>query len=334
MTKNSRFLGSLALIAAVAFPDTACAIRLHKKIDALPTRGLTLGVDGVRINYTQSLLLNDDRPTLVLIHGFGASLDAWNDIYSALAADHSVVRLDLKGAGFSDKPGDGRYAPADQARLLLRFLRALGLRRVVLVGHSLGAGIAILATLTNTQTPAEPAIEGLVLIDPAGYPQRFPFFIRILRNPVLRVLTRFESAEFKARYVLSETFAVKARVTDDRVQRYAYYLKLPGAEHALEATAHALSYGTVDEFSVQLGAIAVPTLIVWGARDPVFPVEQAAFFHRAIAGSVVSVLQESGHVPHEEQPEATLEILRRFLSSLSYLPALDAHHSTPYDNTR
>jgi pimeloyl-ACP methyl ester carboxylesterase len=48
----------------------------------------------------------------------------------------------------------------------------------------------------------------------------------------------------------------------------------------------------------------------------VFAVKQAEFFHRAIAGSVLSILPDSGHVPHEEQPEATLEILKRFLSSL------------------
>lgn len=310
---------SLSLLIGVASPATPCALQPRSDLDSrVPLPGLSLDVDGVRINYTSDVRANDDQPTLVLIHGFGASLDAWNDIYPALAAQRSVVRLDLKGAGFSDKPRNGQYAPADQAQLLLGFLRTLGLRRVVLVGHSLGAGIAIVATLANTPSPVGPAIEGLVLIDPAGYPQKFPFFIKVLRNPVLRFAARFRSADAKARYVLTHTFALNGRVTDERVQRYAYFLRLPGTERALEATAKALSYGTVDELSAQLGLLTVPTLIVWGAQDPVFAVEQAEFFHNAIAGSVVSVLPESGHVPHEEQPEATLEILQRFLSSLDH----------------
>ena len=309
-------VGSLSLLVAVLFAATACASHRPPGTNPrLPKPGLSVEVDGVHLNYTQSLRANDDQPTLVLVHGFGASLDAWNDIYPALAAGRSVVRLDLKGSGFSDKPRDGRYAPEDQARLLLGFLRVLELRRVVLIAHSLGGGIAIVATLRNAAEASGPRIEGLVLIDPAGYPQRFPSFITALRNPLLRFLSRAASPEFKARYVLMHSFALKARVTDERVQRYAYFLKRPGTEDALEATATSLSYGTVDEFSSQLSGLKIPTLIVWGGRDPVFAVSQAAFFHQAISHSVVEVLPDSGHVPHEEQPEATLEVLQRFLSS-------------------
>src|SRR6266496_2169668 len=110
----------LLLLVSVAF--TSGGLRSQPAVGSGdPVPALSVEVDGVRINYEQHLRSNDDRPTLVLIHGFGASLDTWNDIYPALTAERSVVRIDLKGSGFSDKPRDDRYAPADHARLLLGF---------------------------------------------------------------------------------------------------------------------------------------------------------------------------------------------------------------------
>ena len=64
-------------------------------------------------------------PALVMVHGFGACLETWHDVYPALAEEFSVVRLDLKGAGFSAKPRDERYALRDQAGIVLDFLKAL-----------------------------------------------------------------------------------------------------------------------------------------------------------------------------------------------------------------
>src|SRR5262245_29858203 len=116
---NPRFIGhhaTLWLIAALLAVSAACA---NTPTEALPrlVPARSLDISGVTINYAASLV-SSSAPVLVLIHGFGASLETWNDIYPALRAKYSVVRLDLKGHGFSSKPDDEQYTMEDQARLL------------------------------------------------------------------------------------------------------------------------------------------------------------------------------------------------------------------------
>ena len=102
-------------------------------------------VNGVRLNYQIGGLKQPRNvPVVVLVHGFGASLESWHDIYPHLCGDYQTVRVDLKGFGFSSKPKDSTYSLEDQAELLASFLKGLGLGRVVLVGHSYGGGVALL----------------------------------------------------------------------------------------------------------------------------------------------------------------------------------------------
>ena len=136
----------------------------------------------------------------------------------------------------------------------------------------------------------------------------------MLRNPITRFLSHFTPPEFRVRYVLKRSFAIAERITDERVRRYAFYLTLPGGERALEATARQLQYTSVDDLRAQLRTIRVPTQIVWGGKDRVFHVREAQFFHDAIADSTVTTLPASGHVPQEEEPAHTVEILKTFLA--------------------
>jgi pimeloyl-ACP methyl ester carboxylesterase len=316
---RSRRLLVAALVSVLAAGGCAAihsSLRIHSRLQP----GLSITVDGIRVNYTASLRPGDDGPVVVLIHGFGASLESWRDIYPELAKEHSVIRLDLKGAGFSDKPSDGHYAPVDQASLVLKFVRQLGLAHVVLAGHSLGGGIAILTTIAAIREDEPGLIAGLVLIDAAAYPQPLPFFVEMLRSPLTQNIAKLTSATFRTRFVLNRTFVVKDRVTDDRVYRYAYFLTLPGTQEALEATATALRYEAADTLNTELGQLEMPTLIIWGARDPVFPVGQAARLHQAIVNSSVVILPETGHAPHEERPDETARAIDDFLARIPWAP--------------
>ncbi|MGA9443489.1 MAG: alpha/beta fold hydrolase, partial [Methyloceanibacter sp.] len=91
---------------------------------------------------------------LVMLHGFGASGYTFRRIVPALARRYRVITLDLKGHGRSDKPFDENYSPHDHAVLVYWFLRAYGLNRVTLVGHSYGGQVALnLALLTKRYDP-------------------------------------------------------------------------------------------------------------------------------------------------------------------------------------
>lgn len=285
-----------------------------------PSQSIVIGESsqsrGIKINYTASLK-NANAATLVLIHGFGASLETWNDIYSDLTPSYSVIKLDLKGAGFSDKPRDGKYSPLDQAELLLSFLEAMGQKEVVLAGHSLGGAVALIAHFQSRHRKSNLIVKGLVLIDSAGYIQQLPFFVSGSRNPFTSALLRIIPAYFKAKYVLNQIITVKSKVTHDRICRYAFFLNHPNVRYAMQQTALQIIPNNAENIVAQIASIKIPTLVIWGQNDPVIPLANAYRFHSEIQNSTIKILPETGHIPQEERPKETYLALEKFLQTLN-----------------
>jgi pimeloyl-ACP methyl ester carboxylesterase len=275
----------------------------------------SIEVDGIKINYTSTVKSPQDL-TLVLIHGFAASIQSWFDVHPGLAAKLPVVRLDLLGHGHTDKPETGDYSPQGHARLLTRFLEKLGLKRVVLVGHSMGGGIALL-TIQNTMTESKNfEIAGLVLISSSGYPQKLPFFLEVLRDPVQRFLAQLIPVEQRTRYTLEKLFLLPSRVTPERLHRYVYFAAQPGSQHAFTQTALQIAPPDVEQLSTQIRQVRVPTLILWGDQDRTVPVENAYRFHRDIKGSTLHILPQTGHMAPEERPEQVIDFIEKFFTPL------------------
>src|SRR5262249_13786368 len=88
-------------------------------------------VDGARVRYVDK----GQGPAVVLIHGFASSLETWELVMPELAKTHRVIALDLKGFGWSDRP-EGDYSPAAEARLVVKLLDQLGVKRAAFVAHS------------------------------------------------------------------------------------------------------------------------------------------------------------------------------------------------------
>ena len=147
------------------------------------------------------------RP-VILLHGFGGCAYSWRFLGPALAKDHRVFTIDLKGFGLSDKPEDGKYAVSDQADMVAEFIRTRDLHDLVIIGHSMGGGVTL---MTYFKVPEDdPArIKKLVLIDSAGYPQKMPWFIWLAKAPGLGsvaaqlVSPRFATAHGAEKMLLS-----------------------------------------------------------------------------------------------------------------------------------
>lgn len=287
-------------------------------LDAVPARfapAQHVEVDAARIHYTRTSAA-PEALTLVLLHGFGASLESWHDLHPLLAAKFPVVRLDLLGHGFSDKPANGDYTPQGHARYVTGALAKLGLQRVVLVGHSMGGSVALLMQMEAQSKPKPFDIAGMVLISSAGYPQKLPFFVETLRDPVKRFLSTLIPAEQRARFTLEQLFFDKSLVTPDRVQRYAYFTALPGYYAALTQTALHIVPPDIEQHSARIKQVKLPTLILWGERDRTVPVENAARFHQDIAGSRLRVFPNTGHMPPEERPAGVAAEIEAFVAGL------------------
>ncbi len=100
-----------------------------------------------------------EGPAVVLLHGFGSSLDMWRPLLPELAEDHRVLALDLKGFGWTDRPR-GDYSPSAQAQLVWAVLNERGIERAALVGHSWGAAVALAMALASPERTTRIAIYG------------------------------------------------------------------------------------------------------------------------------------------------------------------------------
>jgi pimeloyl-ACP methyl ester carboxylesterase len=125
-------------------------------------RSLYLIANGIRIHYLE---WGRGTSTIVLLHGLYDSSDTWSAIAPLLANNYRIIAPDRRGAGLSDKPVAG-YDYQTLARDVESLIVALKLRRVYLVGHSAGAGVAM--TLAAT---APDKIDRLVLVDGGFWPK-------------------------------------------------------------------------------------------------------------------------------------------------------------------
>src|SRR5262245_51171137 len=112
---------------------------------------------------------------LVFLHGLLASSASWQDVLAPASAGRPAIAVDLPGFGASDRPWPHDYTVAGQARSLLNFLDARGIRRAVLVGNSLGGATALYLAAEH---PAR--VAALVLVEPAPPEQRVPWTVRCL----------------------------------------------------------------------------------------------------------------------------------------------------------
>jgi len=250
------------------------------------------------------------RPVL-LIHGFGGSLYTWRHLVPMLARDHEVVAVDLKGAGRAPKPADGRYSVGDHADCIAALIEQRDWRDLTIVGHSFGGGVA-LAAIVGARL--EGRVRNLVLIDSMAYRQAFPWFIRALRVPILGPLSVFLLPKaLEVRFVLRSAYHRPARITGEAVETYAAPLRQPDGRRALIEMARALPPRDADALAARYPDIALPALIVWGRHDRIVPLSIGLRLHRAIRSSRLVVVDDAGHLPHEETPDAVREVLGPFL---------------------
>jgi pimeloyl-ACP methyl ester carboxylesterase len=252
------------------------------------------------------------KPVL-LIHGFGASTYTWRHTAPALAEDHRVIAVDLKGFGQSDKPFDERYSVFDQAELLKEFILDHDLRDLTLVGHSFGGGVALVLMLDD-----DPRLNGrvskLVLLDTIAYPQDIPVFFRMLDMPVVSHLgVRMVPPAVQTRIALRIAYLDNSKIDDEEVEMYAAPLRTAAGKHAIIHSARQIMPEGLEEISELYDSIETPTLIVWCDHDRIVPLDVGLKLRRTLPKSRLEIVDGCGHMPHEEQPGATLGLIQEFL---------------------
>ena len=267
-------------------------------VEAVKYQPVGTGDDAVKLAIQES---GRGKP-IVFIHGLGASSYTWHKIVPELAKTNRVIAIDLKGFGQSDKPLDNRYSIFDQAKLVEDFLSRSGLRGVTLVGHSYGGGVA-LAVALNQIDAGNRQIEKLVLIDSVAYRQPLPFFFQVLRTPVIGELgMSLVPPEVQMTHALSIAYYKDEKVTEDTVNHYASALHSEGGRHALFHTINSLDPDKAEEFSHRYRGLTMPALLLWCEHDKIVPLKFGKRLFNDLPDARIEVIEDCGHIPHEEQP--------------------------------
>ncbi len=251
---------------------------------------------------------------ILLLHGFGASSYTWRHVEPALTASgYRVITLDLKGFGLSEKPFDDGYSIFDQAALVSQFIDQIGLRKVTVIGHSLGGGVALVLALDKNPAKRK-RITRLVLIDSIAYSQNIPIAFSILRTPVLgEISSRLVPLDVQTRIALKLAYFDDSKFDSRDVKQYAGPLKDKGSRHALIQTARQILPENLPELSSRYKTIKIPTLIIWCDHDKVIKPIIGLRLQNDLPNSIFRLVRRCGHMPQEERPQRTVELLQEFL---------------------
>jgi len=245
-------------------------------------------------------------PAVIMIHGFGSSLHTWEDWAKGLEADHRVVRFDLPGTGLSGADPKAIYTDARTIEILTALMDRLGIERASLIGNSIGGRIA---WTFAAQRPAR--VEKLVLVSPDGFASPGFEYGQAPKSSALLGLMKHVLPKLALRANLQSSYGDPGRLTAPVVDRYHDMLRAPGVR---QATIERMEQTILAPPEPLLAQINAPVLLVWGEKDALIPVSNAADYTKSLRNSRLTILPGLGHVPQEEAPESSLAPVRAFLA--------------------
>jgi pimeloyl-ACP methyl ester carboxylesterase len=266
-------------------------------------------VDGSWIN----VLDIGEGPALLFIHGLSGSWQNWLENIPLFARDHRVIAVDLPGFGASEMPVEP-ISISGYARTVDALFEPLGLESAVVVGNSMGGFVGLEMAIRFP-----PRVERLCLVGAAG------LSIEHLRTERTRgIRHRAENiAFFYVAWLSTRSPGLMARPRPRQMVLKlvaAHPERLPGplvvqqvAGAGKEGFAGALEALTCYPIRDRLCEIGCPTLIVWGDKDILVPVKDAAEFERLIADSRKVIYKDTGHIPMVERPARFNADLQAFL---------------------
>jgi pimeloyl-ACP methyl ester carboxylesterase len=288
------------------------AVAAHAEIPAFPASFKTqeIAANGTTIH----VRVGGKGPAVVLLHGYGETGDMWAPMAADLARDHTVVVPDLRGMGLSAR-APGGYDKKTQAGDVSGVLDALKIDKTDVVAHDIGNMVAYAFAVQNQKR-----VTRLVLID-APVPGVGPWE-EILKNPLLWHF-RFGGPDMerlvagRERIYLdrfwNEFSATPANFTEDARVHYAALYAKPGAMHAGFEQFHAFDQDAADNkaFLTQYGKLTMPVLALGGEKS--FGPMMATVMRAAADNVTEGVVPASGHWIMEENPKATIALVRPFL---------------------
>jgi pimeloyl-ACP methyl ester carboxylesterase len=290
--RKTRVLRRAIVTAAFLFVSVTAAAQAMP----VPDRAVTLF--GQKIRYYD----RGTGPAVVLLHGLGASANAWRAEIGPLSQHYRVLAPDQIGFGNSDKPL-AAYSIQTYVDFLGEFLRETHAERPVLVGWSLGGWIAMQYALQSAADPANyPPTAGMVLVDSAGLP------LELAKIPI----TLNPSSLAATREMLRFMVFNKAIISDALVrQAWADMMSL-NVGYTIDALLSNPDLAR-EMLDGKLAQIKTPTLVIWGRDDALTPPALGDRLAREIPGARLVTIPECGHLPPLEHPAEFMQAVLPFL---------------------
>ncbi len=271
-------------------------------------------IDGCKIHYLEAGA--DKNTTLIIVHGLGGAAMLYQHTTKSIGRHYRTIALDLPGYGESAfcPPPLGIEGFAD---LVAQFIVSSCIKKPILLGHSMGAAVAIALAARHPQL-----VHGLILVDAAGikppaYAKGVDKSSRILGGLVDVVISLLPKSISRVdrqdvRRLLSYSFYDTGKLSDEAVEiKYRSY-NSPYGREVIDAAAASLAKFDAADVITNSPITSIPTLILWGAADSL-PVEHAYYLNSLIPNSRVEIIPECGHDPPLEAASIFEELVMQFI---------------------
>jgi pimeloyl-ACP methyl ester carboxylesterase len=254
--------------------------------------------------------------TMLMLHGLFGSTEVWRyNVEGLIEAGYRVIRFDRPAFGLSYKGEDFDYSVGNQADLTAELMVALGVEQAVIIGHSAGGNVA-----THFAVRHPERVEQLVLVDAASLAGGPPGFVgsivalpsvwRWARFVLQNVFTREQLANSLRGFYVDDSFW-----TDEDTDAYWRAFQTVGWDVGLLALTRDGGGNLLGEDAIR--SIEADTVIIWGSEDTVTPLEQGERLAELIPKSTLQIIENTGHQPFEEAPEAFNNVLIEYLTDNS-----------------
>jgi pimeloyl-ACP methyl ester carboxylesterase len=298
----------LAVIFAASFAWFALSPRNTEPPSELEARHLAeddrfVEIAGARVRVREEG--PEDAPVLILLHGFTWSLESWDGWAEELDDSYRIVRYDLLGHGLTGPDAQQRYFPHERSAFLGEVMDALEIDQAHLAGNSLGGLVAWRFAVENPDR-----VDRLVLVDSGAYsingvtdePVQAPLPLAMaLRAP----------PDFFIDQIIAMTYADPETVS---AERRAVIADMMRAEGNGDAFVEHINEFVLPDPTPELARLQAPTLVIWGGQGRLIDPGHAQLIFDAAPQAELAMFEELGHAPHEENPQATAEAVRAFLS--------------------
>jgi pimeloyl-ACP methyl ester carboxylesterase len=306
MLKTLGFCLGLAVLAVVLHglwtPDIQRA-ELEKRYVA--SQPQVIEVDGLTVHYKDSG--PKEAPALLLLHGFGSSLQTWDEWAMKLDPTYRVIRLDLPGFGLTGASPLRDYSEEKDVAILTHFADQLGLNKFSVIGHSMGGKMAWSLAASQAER-----VQALVLMAPDGFPEAKDIGSKPYEVPAVMGLIKYCLPKYFVQKSIEPAFADAAALNQALLNRYYDMLRAPGVRGAILDRSNQTIY---TDPVPRLRKIKAPTLLLWGELDQMIPNSNAQSYAGVLLNSTTVIVPKLGHLLQEEQPEKGLTALLQFLDA-------------------